>query len=52
MKFQSLAPYVVAGVVYVAVGVAVPELLLSWPVGVAYLLLAVWVVPALVRRAR
>jgi hypothetical protein len=44
------ALYLVAGVAYVVLGVLVPELLFAWPVGVAYLLLAVWVVPALLRR--
>ncbi len=47
---RSVLPYAVAFVVYVALGVAVPEFMLSWPVAVAYLVLAVWVVPALLRR--
>ncbi len=42
--------YSVAAVVYIVVGVLVPEVLLSWIVGVAFLLVAVWLVPALVRR--
>ena len=49
---RELALYAAAGVVYIAVGVAFPNFLLAWPVGVAYLLLAVWIVPALVRRLR
>lgn len=44
--------YVVAGVAYIALGVAVPELLLSWAEGVAFLLLAVWLIPAALRRLR
>ena len=48
----ELALYAAAGVAYIALGVAVPELLLSWFEGAAFLLLAVVVVPALVRRLR
>ena len=47
---RDLLAYLAAGAVYVAVGVFIPELLLAWPVGVGYVLLAVWVIPALVRR--
>ncbi len=42
--------YLVAAVAYIGLGVAIPELLFPWPVGVAFLLVAVWVIPALVRR--
>jgi membrane protein implicated in regulation of membrane protease activity len=47
---RELALYLVAGVVYVAIGVAVPEFLFSWYVAAAYLLLCVVALPALVRR--
>ena len=49
---RDLLLYAAAGVVYIAVGVAFPNFLLAWPVGVAYLLVAVWIVPELVRRLR
>ncbi len=49
---RPLAAYLLAAAVYIALGVIFPELLLSWIVGVAYLLVAVWLVPALVRRVR
>jgi hypothetical protein len=49
---KELAPYLAAAVAYIALGVAIPELLLSWVEGAAFLLLAVWIVPALVRRLR
>ena len=42
--------YAAAGAAYVALGVFVPVFLFTWPVGAAFLLLAVWVAPALVRR--
>ncbi len=42
--------YLVAAAAYIGLGVAIPELLFPWPVGVAFLLVAVWVIPALVRR--
>lgn len=47
---RELALYLATGVAYVALSVAFPELLFSWPVGAGFLLLGVWVVPALVRR--
>ena len=49
---RELALYLAAGAVYVAVGVAVPELLFSWVEGAAFLLIAVWVLPALLERFR
>jgi hypothetical protein len=49
---RELAVYLVAGAAYVALGVAVPELLFSWVEGAAFLLIAVWVLPALVGRLR
>ena len=49
---RELALYLAAGAVYVALGVAVPELLFSWVEGAAFLLIAVWVLPALLERFR
>jgi hypothetical protein len=49
---RELALYITAGVVYVTLGVAVPELLFSWIEGAIFLLLAVWILPALVGRRR
>ena len=49
---RELALYLAAGAVYVAVGVAVPELLFSWVEGAAFLLIAVWLLPALLERLR
>jgi hypothetical protein len=42
--------YVVAAAVYIAVGVFYTDFLLSFFVGLAYLLLVAWLVPAGVRR--
>ena len=47
---RSLLLYLAAAVAYVTLGVIEPYFLLSWPEGVAFVLLAVWVLPALVRR--
>jgi len=47
---KEVALYIAAGVVYIALGVAIPELLFSWIEGAVYLLLAVWVLPALLGR--
>ncbi len=43
--------YVAAGAVYVAIGVLVPQFLFSWAVAAAYLLLVMWGLPTLVRKA-
>jgi hypothetical protein len=46
------ALYLGAVLAYVGLGVAVPELLIAWPVGAGFLLLCVWLIPAFVRRRR
>ena len=47
---RVFAGYVLAAAVYVAIGVAVTDFLLSFWVGVAYIVVAAWAVPALLRR--
>jgi hypothetical protein len=47
---RELALYLAAAVAYIALGVAFPDLLWSWVEGVAFLLVAVWVLPLLIRR--
>ena len=47
---REVAGYVAAGVVYVALGLMFPWFLFSWFVAAAYLLVAIWLVPAGVRR--
>ena len=47
---QTLAIYVLAGLVYVSLGIFIPELLFSWWVGVPFLLLFVWIANALWKR--
>jgi membrane protein implicated in regulation of membrane protease activity len=47
---RELGGYLVAGVVYVVLGLAFPSFLFSWVVAAAYLLVAIWLVPAGVRR--
>jgi hypothetical protein len=47
---RELALYLAAGAAYVALGVAEPNLLLSFFEGAAFLLVVVWIVPALYRR--
>jgi hypothetical protein len=49
---RELALYLAAGVAYVAVGVAFPELLFAWIICVAFLLACVVVLPELVARAK
>ena len=47
---RELAPYAVAAVAYVAIGVAFPEFLFTWVAAAAYLLICVVALPALARR--
>lgn len=49
---RELLPYLVAFVVYLAIGITVPEFMLSWPIAVGYLLITAFAVPALLRRFR
>jgi hypothetical protein len=49
---RELALYVAAGVIYVAIGVAFPEFLFSWPVAAGYLVTCVVILPAAVGRVR
>lgn len=44
--------YCVASAVYIAIGVAAFDFMLSFWVGVAYLLVTAWLIPTLVRRLR
>jgi hypothetical protein len=44
------AGYCLAAAVYVAIGVAFTDFLLSFWVGVAYVVIVAWLVPALVRK--
>jgi hypothetical protein len=48
----ELRLYLSAGVAYIVLGVIWPSLLLSWVEGTAFLLLCVWVLPAVIRRLR
>jgi hypothetical protein len=50
--WRELALYVAAGVVYIAIGVAFPEFLFSWPVAAGYLVTCVVLLPAAVHWAR
>jgi hypothetical protein len=49
---RTLFVYLGAAVVYIAVGVAYVDFMLSVFVAAAYLLVAVWLVPEAVRRLR
>ena len=46
---RVFAGYCLAAAVYVAIGVTVTDFLLSFWVGVAYVLVAAWAIPTLVR---
>jgi hypothetical protein len=47
---RVFAGYLLAAAVYVAIGVAVTDFLLSFWVGVAYIIVAAWLAPTVVRR--
>jgi hypothetical protein len=49
---RELALYLGAGALYLAIGIAAPELLFSWVVAVGYLLVVVVALPFLVGRLR
>jgi hypothetical protein len=49
-EFRVFLGYCLAAAVYVAIGVAVTDFLYSFWVGVAYVLVAAWLVPVVVRR--
>ena len=49
---RTLALYVAAGVVYVAIGVSFPDFLYSSAVAVLYVVAACWALPEGVRRLR
>ena len=51
-ELRVFAGYCLAAAVYIAIGVAVTDFLLSFWVGVAYLLIAAWLVPTAIRRLR
>lgn len=45
---RTLALYLVAAAAYITLGVFFPKILLSWVEGTAFLLLAVFLLPALI----
>ena len=47
---SELVLYIVAGIAYIALGVFVQQVLAWWIYGAAFLLFAVWIVPAFLRR--
>ena len=49
---RTLALHAVVAAAYITLGVLVPQILFSWVEGVAFYLVGVWFVPALVRRVR
>ena len=50
LELRVFAGYLLAATVYIAIGVAVTDFLLSFWVGVAYIVVTAWLVPTLVRR--
>jgi hypothetical protein len=50
LDLRVFAGYLLAAAVYVAIGVAVTDFLLSFWVGVAYIVVTAWAVPTIVRR--
>ena len=49
---QTLVIYGIAAIVYVAIGVTYVDFMFSLVVAIVYLLVAVWLVPAGIRRLR
>ena len=51
-NLQALLPYLVAGALFIAIGVAEPKFMLNWAPGIALLLVVAWAIPALWKRWR
>jgi hypothetical protein len=51
-RHGELLLYLAAGVAYITLGLFVKQALALWIEGAAFLLVAVWLLPALVRRLR
>jgi hypothetical protein len=49
-RLQTLVIYAIAAVIYVAIGVTFTDFMFSLVVAIVYLLVAVWLVPAGIRR--
>jgi hypothetical protein len=49
---RRLGLHAAVAAAYVTLGVLVPELLFSWPVGAGFYVLGAWVIPTLVHRLR
>jgi hypothetical protein len=47
---RVFAGYLLAAAIYIAIGVSVTDFLLSFWVGVAYVVVAAWAVPTFIRR--
>jgi hypothetical protein len=50
LERRVFAGYLLAAAVYIAIGVAVTDFLLSFWVGLAYVVVAGWAIPTIVRR--
>ncbi len=51
-RYNELILYGTAGVAYITLGIFVKQALALWIEGAAFLLLAVWLLPALISRIR
>ncbi len=51
-RYNELILYGAAGVAYITLGISVKQGLALWIEGAAFLLLAVWLLPAVIRRLR
>jgi hypothetical protein len=49
---RTLPLHIGVAAAYITLGVFVPQVLISWPVGAAFYFLSVWALPTLVRRLR
>jgi hypothetical protein len=51
-QLRTLGVYVVAGVIYITIGLIEIDFILASIVALAYLLIAIWLVPAAFRKLR
>ncbi len=51
-NWRAVLPYLLAATIYISLGVSNPRFMLSWVQGITFLVLAVWALPAIIRRFR
>lgn len=51
-NLRAFLPYLLAGLIFISIGVNEPKFMLNWSPGILLLLAVVWAIPALWRQWR